>query len=166
MEQVDIRWTLNGAPLAYRGDGAQPLLWHLRDEQGLTGTKYGCGIGVCGACTVLVDGRAERACALPMAELAGRRVLTIEGLAAGPAAPHPVQQAWTELNVPQCGYCQAGQMMAAAALLACTPAPGAAEVDEAMRAVLCRCGTYGRIRQAVTRAAELMAAAPVSGACR
>ena len=158
MAQVEIRWTLNGEAALYRGDGEQPLLWHLRDERALTGTKYGCGIGACGACTVHVDGRAERACAVPMAALDGHHVRTVEALGT-PAAPHPVQQAWTEFDVPQCGYCQAGQMMTAAALLAAQPRPDAAAVDAAMGGVLCRCGTYGRVRQAVARAGELMAGA-------
>jgi isoquinoline 1-oxidoreductase subunit alpha len=156
MAEVTVRWTLNGRPARYQGDGEQPLLWHLRDERQLPGTKYGCGIGACGACTVHVEGRATTACTVPMRTLAGRQVVTIEGLAPR-GGLHAVQRAWIEHNVPQCGYCQAGQMMAAAALLAARQRPSEAEVDEAMRPVLCRCGTYLRVRAAVMRAAELAA---------
>jgi aerobic-type carbon monoxide dehydrogenase small subunit (CoxS/CutS family) len=153
-----ISWHLNGRPATYQGDAAQPVLWHLRDELGLTGTKYGCGIGVCGACTVLVDGQPSRACVVPMSALSGRQVTTIEGLARTDGQLHPVQQAWVEANVPQCGYCQAGQIMATMALLQRVPRPQPADVDQALRANLCRCGTYARIRPAVARAAELMRA--------
>lgn len=151
-----IRVTVNGVARSYAGDGEQPLLWMLRDELGLTATKYGCGIGACGACTVHVDGQAVRACAQPMAALDGRNVLTCEGLGQGERL-HPVQQAWAEHDVPQCGYCQAGQMMSAAALLQRVPRPTDAQIDDAMRGNLCRCGTYARIRAAVHRAAALMA---------
>ncbi len=161
MTELHLNFSLNGKPQPYRGDGEQPLLWVLRDELGLTGTKYGCGIGACGACTVQVDGVAARACSTPMAGLAGKQVRTIEGLGTG-GALHPVQQAWVEHNVPQCGYCQAGQMMAAAALLQREPRPSDAQIDEAMRGNLCRCGTYARIRSAVHRAAELLAARGVA----
>ena len=128
-----------------------PLLWYLRDEIGLTGTKFGCGIGACGACTVHVEGGAVRACQIPMSLVAGKRVTTIEGLS--PDASHPLQQAWREQNVPQCGYCQSGQLMQAAALLATTPSPSDAEIDQAMRGNICRCGTYTRIRAAIHAAA-------------
>ncbi|HEX7062189.1 MAG TPA: (2Fe-2S)-binding protein [Woeseiaceae bacterium] len=130
-----------------------PLLWVLRETLGLTGTKYGCGIAQCGACTVHVDGQPVRSCSVPAASVAGRRITTIEGLS--PDASHPVQQAWIEHTVPQCGYCQSGQIMAAAALLARSPDPSDAEIDAAMAGNLCRCGTYPRIRTAIHRAAEL-----------
>lgn len=136
-----------------------PLLWVLRDELGLNGTKYGCGLGLCGACTVQVDGVATRSCQEPVGGLAGKRITTIEGLAPAVGSRlHPVQQAWLECDVVQCGYCQSGQMMAAAALLQKTPRPQADEIDEAMAGHLCRCGTYERIRAGVQRAAELVAA--------
>jgi aerobic-type carbon monoxide dehydrogenase small subunit (CoxS/CutS family) len=124
-----------------------PLLWVLRDTLGLTGTKFGCGQALCGACTVLVDGEAVRSCQLPAREAAGRRVTTIEGLS--PEGDHPLQKAWIAGEVPQCGYCQSGQIMQAAALLEKNPHPSDADIDEAMRGNLCRCGTYGRIRRAI-----------------
>lgn len=148
-----IRFNLNGSNVALGVDGQTPLLWALRDTAGLPGTKYGCGQAVCGACTVHVDGEAVRSCTLPVADVAGRRVLTIEGL--GAAQLHAVQRAWSELDVPQCGYCQSGQIMSAAALLATNRNPSDAQIDEAMSGVLCRCGTYSRIRAAIKRAAEL-----------
>ena len=129
-----------------------PLLWVLRDVLGLTGTKYGCGRMLCGACTVHVDGKAARSCLLPIERIAGKRVTTIEGLAG--EALHPVQQAWVAESVPQCGYCQSGQIMAAAALLAEKPVPSDDDVNRAMGGVLCRCGTYQRIRRAIHRAAR------------
>jgi aerobic-type carbon monoxide dehydrogenase small subunit (CoxS/CutS family) len=129
-----------------------PLLWVLRDTLGLTGTKFGCGQALCGACTVHLDGAATRSCVTPVGSVAGRSVTTIEGLSAD--GGHPVQRAWVEEDVPQCGYCQAGQIMTAAALLQRQPRPGAAEIDRAMNGNLCRCGTYERIRRAVLRAAE------------
>ena len=132
-----------------------PLLWVLRDHLAMTGTKYGCGMALCGACTVHVDGTAMRSCVLPLRALAGRRVTTIEGLSADRS--HAVQRAWIELDVPQCGYCQSGQIMSAAALLAVKPAPSDADIDAAMAGNLCRCGTYPRIRKAIHRAAELLA---------
>jgi len=131
-----------------------PLLWVLRDHLAMTGTKYGCGMALCGACTVHVDGTAMRSCVLPLRALAGRRVTTIEGLSADRS--HAVQRAWIELDVPQCGYCQSGQIMSAAALLAVKPAPSDAEIDAAMAGNLCRCGTYPRIRKAIHRAAQLL----------
>jgi isoquinoline 1-oxidoreductase alpha subunit len=133
-----------------------PLLWVLRDELGLTGAKYGCGISQCGACTVHLDGRAVRACQIPAAAAAGAEVLTIEGLGT-PEAPHPLQRAWIAHQVAQCGYCQAGQIMQAADLLAGTPEPGDAEIDAAMAGTLCRCGTYPRIRAAIRAAAAELA---------
>jgi isoquinoline 1-oxidoreductase subunit alpha len=134
-----------------------PLLWALRDTLGLVGTKYGCGIGMCGACTVHLDGVPSRACQTPAASVGSRKVTTIEGLS--PTATHPLQQAWQELDVPQCGYCQAGQIMSAAALLKHTPRPTDAQIDEAMGGNLCRCATYIRIRAGIHRAAELAATA-------
>jgi isoquinoline 1-oxidoreductase alpha subunit len=132
-----------------------PLLWVLRDHLAMTGTKYGCGMALCGACTVHVDGTAMRSCVVPLRALAGKRVTTIEGLSADRS--HAVQRAWIELDVPQCGYCQSGQIMSAAALLAVKPAPSDADIDAAMAGNLCRCGTYPRIRKAIHRAAELLA---------
>jgi aerobic-type carbon monoxide dehydrogenase small subunit (CoxS/CutS family) len=131
-----------------------PLLWVLRDHLAMTGTKYGCGMALCGACTVHIDGVATRSCVLPLGAVAGKRVTTIEGLSADRS--HAVQRAWIELDVPQCGYCQSGQIMSAAALLAVKPAPSDAEIDAAMAGNLCRCGTYPRIRKAIHRAAQLL----------
>jgi isoquinoline 1-oxidoreductase alpha subunit len=131
-----------------------PLLWVLRDVLGLTGTKYGCGMAQCGACTVLVDGQPIRSCVRPAAAVAGRAITTIEGLS--PRGDHPVQRAWTEVDVVQCGYCQSGQIMAAVALLRAKPKPSDADIDAALSGNLCRCGTYQRIRGAVHRAAELL----------
>jgi len=133
-----------------------PLLWVLREEIGLIGTKFGCGKALCGACTVHVDGAPKRSCVTPCGDVAGTSIVTIEGLGSGDAL-HPVQQAWIEENVPQCGYCQAGQIMTAVVLLRARPRPTDAEIDDAMSANLCRCGTYPRIRKAVHRAAELLA---------
>jgi isoquinoline 1-oxidoreductase alpha subunit len=135
-----------------------PLLWVVRDVLHLTGTKYGCGLGLCGACTVHLDGQAVRSCSLPAAAAEGRSVTTIEGLAP-PQAPHPCQRAWVEGSVPQCGYCQSGQLMQAAALLAGNPQPSDADITTAMSGNLCRCGAYPRIRAAIHRAAELSAKA-------
>jgi len=129
-----------------------PLLWVLRDDLQLTGTKFGCGVAQCGACTVHVDGKPTRACVTPISTVATAAITTIEGLS--PDGAHPVQRAWVAEDVPQCGYCQAGQIMAAAALLANTPSPTDAQIDTAMRGNLCRCGTYVRIRAAIHRAAE------------
>jgi isoquinoline 1-oxidoreductase subunit alpha len=132
-----------------------PLLWVLREELGLTGTKYGCGMALCGACTVLVNGVATRSCVTPASSVAGKDVTTIEGLS--PDGLHPVQQAWIEDDVPQCGYCHSGQIMSAAALLAKNPRPNDADIDVSMSGNICRCGTYQRIRRAIHRAAEMMA---------
>ena len=145
-----IDFTLNERPTRFGGDPTMPLLWYLRDHARLTGTKFGCGIGYCGACTVHLDGVAVRSCVVPMSGVAGRRVTTIEGLAAG-GRLHALQQAWIDEDVPQCGYCQAGQIMAAADLLRRKPAPS--DADIATLTNLCRCGTYPRIRKAIHRAA-------------
>jgi aerobic-type carbon monoxide dehydrogenase small subunit (CoxS/CutS family) len=146
-----VDFVLNGAPVSSAFDPQTPLLWVLREGLGLTGTKFGCGKGLCGACTVHLDGVPVRACSLPLALVAGKQVLTIEGL--GAEGLHPVQQAWLAENTPQCGYCQSGQIMSAAALLATTPNPSDADIDTAMAGNICRCGTYQRIRKAVHRAA-------------
>ncbi len=130
-----------------------PLLWALRDHLGLTGTKFGCGMALCGACTVHLDGKAVRSCVLPVSTLEGKSITTIEGLSANRS--HPVQRAWLEIDVPQCGYCQSGQIMSAAALLQGNPHPTDADIDAAMSGNICRCGTYPRIRKAVHRAAQL-----------
>lgn len=145
--------TINGVTHRLEVDGEMPLLWALRDLVGLTGTKFGCGMAQCGACTVHLDGEAVRACVTSVAAAAGKRVTTIEGLSED--GSHPVQWAWREENVPQCGYCQAGQIMSASALLASTRRPTDADIDRAMSGNLCRCGTYFRIRKAIHRAAEL-----------
>jgi isoquinoline 1-oxidoreductase alpha subunit len=145
--------TLNGKPVTVDVPGEMPLLWVLRDELNLTGTKFGCGAAQCGACTVHQDGTPIRACVTPVSACAGKKITTIEGLSAD--GSHPLQIAWREMDVPQCGYCQAGQIMSAAALLARTPKPTDAQINAAMDGNLCRCGTYVRIRKAIHRAAEL-----------
>ena len=150
MEVKTIEFELNGKPTRLEIEADTPLLWVLRDEIGITGTKYGCGLGVCGACTVHVDGSPQRSCTIPVGQLAGRKITTIEGLSAN--NDHPVQIAWREENVPQCGYCQSGQIMSAAALLAHNPSPDDSEIDAAMSGNICRCGTYPRIRKAIKRA--------------
>ncbi|MBS0581693.1 MAG: (2Fe-2S)-binding protein [Proteobacteria bacterium] len=142
---------INGRAYAFDGDETMPLLWYLRDVLRLTGTKFGCGIGACGACTVLIDGKAQRACMTPVKAASKREVTTIEGLAGNEL--HPLQQAWIEIDVPQCGYCQAGQIMAAADLLKRNPNPNDDEIGRISN--LCRCGTYPRIRKAIRRAAEI-----------
>jgi isoquinoline 1-oxidoreductase alpha subunit len=147
-----IRFTVNGRPREVNVEPEMPLLWVLRDELDIKGPKYGCGIGQCGACTVHVDGEPARSCTLPISKLAGRRVLTIEGLAQGERL-HPVQQAWIDHQVPQCGYCQGGQILAAVALLRKYPQPTDRQIDEAMTN-LCRCGTYARVRAAIHAAAK------------
>jgi isoquinoline 1-oxidoreductase alpha subunit len=146
-----ISLRVNGVERSFDGDAAMPLLWYLRDELALTGTKYGCGIAACGACTVHLDGEAVRACVVPVSAAAGKSVVTIEGLS--PDGNHPVQQAWRAHNVPQCGYCQSGQIMQAVALLSKTPKPTDDEIDQAMAGNICRCGTYLRIRAAIHTAA-------------
>jgi aerobic-type carbon monoxide dehydrogenase small subunit (CoxS/CutS family) len=152
-----VALTLNGRPATIEAEPDMPLLWALRDIAGLKGTRYGCGIAQCGACTILLDGEAVRACITPLEAASGRAVTTIEGLGTR-EAPHPLQKAWLDAQVPQCGYCQAGQLMAAAALLAANPNPSDAEIDEALAGNLCRCGTYMRIRKAVRAAAQAPAA--------
>ncbi len=143
--------TINGQSRRYEGDPAMPLLWYLRDELGLTGTKFGCGISACGACTVHLDGKAIRSCVTPMQALEGKAITTIEGLSKD--GNHPVQVAWRDANVPQCGYCQSGQIMQAASLLTENARPTDAEIDAAMQGNICRCGTYIRIRAAIKAAA-------------
>lgn len=152
---MTLTLTINGADRQVDVDPAMPLLWVLRDELGLTGTRFGCGAALCGACTVHLDGQAARACQTPVGDLAGVAVTTIEGLGT-PDALHPVQRAWIEAQVAQCGYCQSGQIMAAAALLAENPEPSDLEIDAALNGNLCRCGTYPRIRAAVRAAATAM----------
>jgi len=142
-----LKLRVNGEDKTYEGDPEMPLLWYLRDEAGLTGTKFGCGQALCGACTVHVDGEAVRSCGTTMAEVANHAVVTIEGL--DPNGNHPVQRAWRQLNVPQCGYCQVGQIMQAAAFLKTKPNPTDAEIDDAMTGNICRCGCYQRIHVAV-----------------
>ncbi|HEX4975872.1 MAG TPA: (2Fe-2S)-binding protein [Pseudomonadales bacterium] len=148
-----VNFILNGKPLSLDIDDTTPLLWALRDRLGLTGTKFGCGMGLCGACTVHVNGQAVRSCLTPVSSLSGVEVRTIEGLSAD--ASHPVQQAWKIENVVQCGYCQSGQIMSAAALLQQNSQPSDADIDQAMSGNLCRCGTYQRIRKAIHLAADL-----------
>jgi isoquinoline 1-oxidoreductase alpha subunit len=143
---------LNGRPVTVKGPDDAPLLWALRDEVGLTGTKFGCGIGMCGACTIHINGQAARSCVTPVRAVAGARVTTIEGL--DPAGAHPLQIAWTELQAPQCGYCQSGQIMQAASLLSAVPNPTDADIDAAMGGNLCRCMAYVRIRKAIKLAAS------------
>ena len=147
-----ITLSVNGTPRPVDLAPDTPLLWALRDALALTGTKFGCGIGACGSCTVLLDGAPVRSCQVTIAEVAGRRVTTIEGLS--PDGNHPVQRAWIADEVPQCGYCQSGQIVAAAALLSRKPRPTDADIDTAMDGILCRCGTYERIRRAIHRAAK------------
>jgi len=143
---------VNGLERRYEGDPEMPLLWYLRDELGLTGTKFGCGVAACGACTVLLGDTAVRACVTPISAIEGQPVTTIEGLS--PDGSHPLQFAWRELNVPQCGYCQAGQIMQSAAFLKETPNPSDDDIDSMMSGNLCRCGTYARIRAAIKLAAR------------
>ena len=147
------RFTVNNKSVELRIDPQTPLLWALREQLGLTGTKFGCGMALCGACTVHVDGTAVRSCVTPVKAVAGKQVRTIEGLSTDRS--HPVQRAWLQVQVPQCGYCQPGQMMNAAALLTVNTNPSDADIDDAMAGNLCRCGTYARIRKAIHVAAEL-----------
>jgi isoquinoline 1-oxidoreductase alpha subunit len=143
---------INGRQVTTKSPDDAPLLWVIRDEIGLTGTKFGCGVAQCGACTVHVDGKATRSCVTPTSAVAGKSVTTIEGL--DPKGAHPVQTAWVEVQAPQCGYCQSGQIMQAAALLAANPHPSDAEIDKAMNGNLCRCMAYVRIKQAIKLAAK------------
>jgi isoquinoline 1-oxidoreductase subunit alpha len=147
-----ITLNVNGRDIQFDGDGDMPLLWYLRDIQGLTGTKFGCGAALCGACTVHLDGTAVRACQTAVSDAAGHKIITIEGLSAD--GNHPVQAAWRELNVVQCGYCQPGQIMQAASLLKENKNPSDADIDSAMAGNICRCGTYQRIRAAIKLAAR------------
>jgi aerobic-type carbon monoxide dehydrogenase small subunit (CoxS/CutS family) len=149
-----VSLTVNGTPRNIEADADTPLLWVLRDHLSLTGTKFGCGMALCGACTVHLDGVAVRSCVLPLQAAAGKNVTTIEGLSQNRS--HAVQQAWMDIDVPQCGYCQSGQIMSAAALLSSNPSPSDAEIDAALSGNICRCGTYVRIRGAVRRAVELL----------
>ena len=158
---ASISFVLNGTKQSFSGNPQMPLLWVLRDVLNLTGTKFGCGMALCGACTVHLDGEAVRSCVTPMESIAGKRITTIEGLS--PDSRHPLQRAWLELDVPQCGYCQSGQLMSAAALLARNVRPTDAQIDEAMSGNICRCGTYGRIRQAIHQAALQMGSRDTAG---
>jgi isoquinoline 1-oxidoreductase alpha subunit len=155
---VAITFVLNGKPQSVDVSPEMPLLWVLRDTLNMTGTKFGCGMALCGACTVHIEGAAARSCVTPVSSVAGKKITTIEGLSSD--ASHPVQQAWMETNVPQCGYCQPGQIMSAVALLAKKSAPTDTDIDDAMSGNICRCGTYQRIRQAIHRAAALQAEKP------
>ena len=148
---MEFSLLVNGEEYTVEADPETPLLWVLRDTLNLTGTKYSCGLGLCGACTVHLDGEAVRSCTVPLSEVAGRSITTIEGLS--PEGDHPLQRAWIAENVPQCGYCQPGQIMTAAALLARNPNPSDDDIDAAMAGVLCRCGTYQRIRKAIHQTA-------------
>jgi len=150
-------FTLNGKSVSVDDDPSTPLLWVIRDSLGLTGTKFGCGMALCGACTVHLDGIAIRSCVAPLSRVTGKQVTTIEGLSTDNS--HPVQRAWIEIDVPQCGYCQSGQIMSAVVLLKDKPKPTDEDIYEAMSGNICRCGTYQRIRRAVHRAAEISAAA-------
>jgi isoquinoline 1-oxidoreductase subunit alpha len=152
---ASIRFTLNGKPQTVDASPEMPLLWVLRDTLGMTGTKFGCGMALCGACTVHINGDAVRSCITQVSTVAGKTVTTIEGLSTD--AGHPVQAAWIEEDVPQCGYCQSGQIMSAASLLAKKAQPTDADIDEAMRGNICRCGTYQSIRKAIHRAAQIKA---------
>ena len=148
-----MQLVINGKPQSVDVPPNMPLLWVLRDTLGMTGTKFGCGMALCGACTVHIDGEATRSCITPVSSVVGKKITTIEGLS--PNRSHPVQRAWIEVDVPQCGYCQSGQIMSAVSLLAQNPKPSDADIDAAMKGNICRCGTYHRIREAVHRAAAL-----------
>jgi len=152
---MPTNFILNGKPQTVDVNPDMPLLWVIRDHLNMTGTKFGCGMALCGACTVHIDGEAIRSCITPVSAIAGKRVTTIEALSAN--GTHPVQLAWIEIDVPQCGYCQSGQIMAAASLLTKTPHPTDEQIDDAMAGNICRCGTYDRIRTAIRRAAEIKA---------
>ena len=150
---MSIAATVNGKPVAFTADPDTPLLWVIREELGLMGPKFGCGIAACGACTVHVNGEVTRSCSVPVSDVTGKAITTIEGVKGADGALHPVQAAWIEAQVPQCGYCQSGQIMAAIALLKTTSAPSDAQIDEAMTNI-CRCGTYPRIRAAIHAAVK------------
>jgi len=154
---VAIEFSVNGKPQKVDVDPNMPLLWVLRDTLGMTGTKFGCGMALCGACTVHVNGEPARSCSTPVSSVAGKKITTIEGISADRS--HPVQRAWIEMEVPQCGYCQSGQIMSAVGLLAKHPQPTDAQIDEFMSGNICRCGTYQRIREAIHRAAQLQQSA-------
>lgn len=151
MEKQTIQFELNGQPHKLEIEPDTPMLWVLRDALNMTGTKFGCGVGLCGACTVHLDGVALRSCSLPVSAVEGKKITTIEGISDN--GDHPLQRAWVAENVPQCGYCQSGQIMSAAALLANNAAPKDQDIDKAMSGNICRCGTYPRIRKAIKRAA-------------
>src|ERR1700739_329476 len=153
MISMAIQFFVNGKPQSVDVPANMPLLWVLRDTLGMTGTKFGCGMALCGACTVHVEGEPTRSCITQVSSVAGKKITTIEGLS--PDRSHPVQRAWIEIDVPQCGYCQSGQISSASALLAKNPKRSDSEIDDAMKGNICRCGTYQRIRQAIHRAAEL-----------
>lgn len=153
---MTTRFTLNGRAVALDADPEMPLLWAIRDAQGLTGTKYGCGVAQCGACTVHVDGEPTRSCSIPLADAAGKKIVTIEGAATKVA--RAVQTAWVQHEVAQCGYCQSGQIMSAVALLTAKPKPSDSDIDDAMRGNICRCATYLRIRAAIHAAAKTLGA--------
>lgn len=152
-----VSFRINSKTVTFDGDGATPVLWVIRDELGMTGTKYSCGVGACGACTVHINGMARRSCVTPVSAIAGKTITTIEGLAASVDELHPVQQAWLEHDVPQCGFCQPGQIMATVDFLKRHPNPSDEDIDNNITNI-CRCGTYARIRKAIHRAAELVAA--------
>ena len=151
---MSVNFNLNGKPVSSQVEPDTPLLWVIRDELGYTGTKFGCGAGLCGACTVHLDGQAIRSCQTPVSAVSGRKVATVESLSRNNT--HPLQVAWIKHDVPQCGYCQSGQLMSAAALLAKNNNPTDAQIDEAMSGNLCRCGTYGRVRAAIKDAATMI----------
>ena len=155
---MSVRLTVNGQPSELDLDPQMPLLWALRDHLRLTGTRFGCGMGLCGACTVHIDGRAMRSCITPLAAVEGKQITTIEGLSS--VAGRAVQQAWIDLDVVQCGYCQSGQIMSAAALLAGNPKPSDSDIDSAMGGNICRCATYVRIRAGIEHAAQVLASKP------
>ena len=152
-----VSFKINSKTVTFDGDGTTPLLWVIRDELNMTGTKYSCGVGACGACTVHINGMARRSCITPVSAIAGKTITTIEGLAASDEKLHPVQQAWLEHDVPQCGFCQPGQIMATVDFLKRHPNPSDEDIDNNITNI-CRCGTYARIRKAIHRAAELVAA--------
>lgn len=158
-----ITLDINGETFEMDVDPTTPLLWVIREQAGLTGTKFGCGIAQCGACTVHINGAPVRACVTPVQAAADQQVTTIEGVGSIKAGLHPVQQAWIDEQVPQCGYCQSGQIMSAIALLASNAAPGDADIDNAMSGIICRCGTYPRIRRGIKRAAAAMRVAAATG---